>query len=392
MEQHPFNILLVDDEPVIRRLIKAELLSHTGDLFEIFEAQDGEEALSSFTPDIHVVVTDIKMPRLGGLDLLHAIRNASSLTEIIVVTGYATVDNAMEALRNGAFDYLLKPFDDLESVYTVIKNAAQKSRLARENLRLLLELQAANRDLELRVAERSAIALRDNEKMRSLIEHSDSYLTGLAHSLKATTGSLTGLLDIVADPSSDAPQRLECCDLMRDHLVKHDALVASALLFSRFSSGELPRAAFGLEPFFKAIVAHLRSDMERQGVTLAYAFDILDMSAHRDAMYQVVVKLLSFALSTAPVSPQTWNISSTRNGNSLVLRIHFGNLQLSSCFPDREVGQNLLTHRRHALRPEQAADFSFINRILMTLDASAAMTWDGTGYTAELTTPLKPTP
>jgi len=106
------RVLVVDDEAEIRALLSRRL-RRSG--FSVEEAGNGEEALALVDKGVpDVVVTDMSMPRLGGLGLLKALRGRDPDLPVIILTGHGSLDNAIEALRDGSlFDYLLKPLDDL---------------------------------------------------------------------------------------------------------------------------------------------------------------------------------------------------------------------------------------------------------------------------------------
>jgi DNA-binding NtrC family response regulator len=126
---HPYSdpgpILVVDDEPSIRTAL-CEVLNRTG--HPVLVARDGQEALALLEQQaVWLVVTDIRMPRLSGLDLLREIKRRFSETLVVLITGYATMESAIEAIRAGASDYLLKPFDN-EAVAALIRRLEEGSR------------------------------------------------------------------------------------------------------------------------------------------------------------------------------------------------------------------------------------------------------------------------
>jgi len=123
------RILVVDDEPNIRRLLEATL-SRAG--YEVDTAPDGETGLRHFTegpPDL--VLMDLRMPGLNGLETLREMRTLHPQAQVILMTAYASVETAVEALRNGAFDYIIKPFD-LDEVTMLIERALQVRRMTQD--------------------------------------------------------------------------------------------------------------------------------------------------------------------------------------------------------------------------------------------------------------------
>jgi len=110
------TILIVDDEPSMR-IALSESLESCG--YEVETADSGEDALAKFQEGkFEVVITDMKMPGMGGMDVLRSIRKSSSKTPVVVMTAYGTVNTAVEAMKEGAADFIMKPFsvDHLESI------------------------------------------------------------------------------------------------------------------------------------------------------------------------------------------------------------------------------------------------------------------------------------
>lgn len=115
------KILIVDDEYHIRLLIKDAI--ETSELDdEILEAENGLKALKIIEKSpVDLIITDLVMPKLSGLDLIKRTKENYPFTEVIVITGYATLGSAVEALRNGARDYLQKPIN-IEVLLAKINN------------------------------------------------------------------------------------------------------------------------------------------------------------------------------------------------------------------------------------------------------------------------------
>lgn len=145
------RILLVDDEPEIRRLLSRHLqrLGYT-----VREAGDGEEAVALATAEIpDVVITDMAMPRLNGLDLLEQLRSMDPGLPVIVLTGHGSFDNVIAAMRRGAaFDYLVKPLQDL-TVLEVAVARALEVRTLRAQAREAFQV-AAIRELAVTASDR----------------------------------------------------------------------------------------------------------------------------------------------------------------------------------------------------------------------------------------------
>jgi len=124
------TILLVDDEPLIRRFL-AEMLEKSG--YSVSVAEDGKKALNLLKEHSYdLVITDMKMPHASGMDILIAAKKSSAHTVVILMTAFGSVESAVEAMRQGAFHYLLKPFTP-EAMETLIEKAKEHLSLVREN-------------------------------------------------------------------------------------------------------------------------------------------------------------------------------------------------------------------------------------------------------------------
>lgn len=125
---NPIPTLVVDDEPQVREVLRT-FLSAAG--CDVETAENGRAALERMgEATFPLVVTDLRMPRMGGLDLLAAIQDSHPETAVVVVTGHATVENTVEALRLGAFDFIEKPFAS-----TQIEGVVERFRRMKTGLR-----------------------------------------------------------------------------------------------------------------------------------------------------------------------------------------------------------------------------------------------------------------
>ena len=131
------RVLIADDEESIRHVL-VELLEERG--YEVRAVADGEEAMRELAArDYDALVTDVRMPKMNGLDLVRAAQGASPETTIIVMSAYGSHDLAIEAMKAGAYDYLGKPFRP-DEVLLVLRKAEERERLRRENVRLRQEV------------------------------------------------------------------------------------------------------------------------------------------------------------------------------------------------------------------------------------------------------------
>ena len=136
------HILIVDDEPLTRQSLY-EILKFEG--YRVNTAKDGHEALELFQKQRpSVVITDLKMPGIDGLSLLREIHARDKQVAVVLVTGFGTIENAVEAMKEGAFDYITKPILDSE-IKLVIQRITEQQRLVQENKALRQRLADTNR-------------------------------------------------------------------------------------------------------------------------------------------------------------------------------------------------------------------------------------------------------
>jgi two-component system response regulator AtoC len=135
------RVLVVDDEENIRLVLRTLLKKHGYDV----EVADGGEAalaaLEAFDPD--VILTDVRMPRMGGLDLLGALKAKQHPATVIVMSAYGNVDLAIEAMKAGAYDYVSKPFKP-DEIVLALRKAEERETLRRENRALKEQIQKEN--------------------------------------------------------------------------------------------------------------------------------------------------------------------------------------------------------------------------------------------------------
>ena len=140
------TLLIIDDDDVVRASLAA-YLDDSG--FRVLQAQNGPQGLELFDaeqPDL--VICDLRMPQMDGLELIRLISERQADLPVIVVSGAGVMNDAVEALRLGAADYLIKPLEDLAMLEHAVRRALDRFRLRLENRRYREQLETANRDLQ----------------------------------------------------------------------------------------------------------------------------------------------------------------------------------------------------------------------------------------------------
>lgn len=146
MEKEDFRILVVDDDEIARDVVSSAL-SREG--YFVISANDGIEAMKILQiEDIDLVITDLKMPRADGMDVLrHVVRNNPE-TAVVILTAYGSLDTAIEAIKEGAYDYLTKPFN-IQQISLLTARAFERTTLIRDNRELKKQLRDIYRDLRI---------------------------------------------------------------------------------------------------------------------------------------------------------------------------------------------------------------------------------------------------
>ncbi|AUD04376.1 sigma-54-dependent transcriptional regulator [Spirosoma pollinicola] len=123
------KLIIVDDEKPIRAALR-DILEYEG--YDVDEAKDGEEGLDMIMrTNYDVALCDIRMPKLNGLELLMKVNEAEKSTQIIMISAYGNVENAVEATKRGAFDFITKP-PDLNRLLITVRNAIERAKLVQE--------------------------------------------------------------------------------------------------------------------------------------------------------------------------------------------------------------------------------------------------------------------
>jgi response regulator RpfG family c-di-GMP phosphodiesterase len=174
------TILLVEDDPFVRQSMSV-FLKNIG--YHVLQGKDGREGLELFTheaPDL--MILDLQMPGMSGLELLAAIKSDVSVIPTIVVSGTGSRDDVIDTLKLGAWDYLTKPIEDLVLLELSVKQALEKARLLKENKRYQLHLEEEvnlrTEELQRREQELKMALISIVDVVASMVEKRDPYTAG----------------------------------------------------------------------------------------------------------------------------------------------------------------------------------------------------------------------
>jgi len=139
------NILVVDDEESIRDIVTQVLEDDGHTLISVHSAEKALKVLSC--TKIHLVITDIRMDGMDGIKLLEKIKTTNPGIEVIIMTSHASLETSVKSLRAGAFDYLMKPFDDIESISTIVNRVIKKLEQEHQSKEIVANLKDENKEL-----------------------------------------------------------------------------------------------------------------------------------------------------------------------------------------------------------------------------------------------------
>ncbi|MGA9351584.1 MAG: HD domain-containing phosphohydrolase [Anaerolineae bacterium] len=204
------KVLVVDDDQFALRSMARAL---GGESYEVVTAASGSEAIDLLKQDsFDLVLTDLKMPGVDGMEVLRQAREIAPQAVVLILTGYASLESAIEALREGAYDYLLKPCS-VHELKLKIARGLERVRLAEERQRAEEALRKAHDELEIRVKERTAELAKANEELRVEIaerkraeeELRQSHVK-LRRTLEGTVNALVSAIEM-GDPYTAGHQR-----------------------------------------------------------------------------------------------------------------------------------------------------------------------------------------
>ena len=230
------RILVVDDEENLR-ITTAAILEKDNYIVDV--AASGDEAISLLkNVDYDLVLTDLHMEGGDGLSLLNEIRRQSPLTISVVLTGFASVESAIAALQEGAYDYLVKPCD-IDSMRHTIRRGVEHRRLMLAEQKARADLEQLNRELESRIDERTAELRILNEELAEANRAKDVFLATLSHELRTPLTPVVGWIKLLRNGTLDASGVAQALDAIERNAWLQSRLIDDLLDTSRIATGKL---------------------------------------------------------------------------------------------------------------------------------------------------------
>ena len=197
------RILVVDDEETVTFTIQGVLELDGHDVTATTSAETALELIR--TQQFDAMLTDLRMDDMNGIDLLKELHSVSPDSVLIVLTGYASLDTAVEAMREGAYDYLVKPCDVLE-LRTTVTRGLERARLAAQLRQRLEELEYANETIRALNLELEARVERATAELREQITAKDEFMSTVSHDLKSPLTFIKGMAHLRRRRAAPTPE------------------------------------------------------------------------------------------------------------------------------------------------------------------------------------------
>lgn len=310
------RLVIVEDEPVILDLL-ATIFDR--DPLEVVRCATGREGLAAIEAGADVLLTDKNLPDIGGLELVRALRAADPTAEAIVLTGYASLDTALQAMELGVFDYLIKPPRDIFDVRRKVLQALDRRRMVRENRRLLDELRAKNAELERSIDElrRAQAELVQSEKLAGI----GTLAAGVAHEIRSPLFGILGLAQAITDETDLAAARGYAEEIVEYSRSIRD-IVTDLTTYSRSSEREFlaPVDVGGI--IDDAVRLVRRSSATEHGIDVALPEAPLFVHARAGELQQVLVNLLKNAIEASiGAGGARVGVSARRDGGVVAIEV-----------------------------------------------------------------------
>src|SRR5678815_3389794 len=209
------RLLVVDDEESLR-ITTAAILEKDG--YIVDTAASGDEAILLLEQTHYdLVLTDLHMEGGDGLSVLGQVRQRAPLTISVVLTGFASVESAIAALQEGAYDYLTKPCD-IDHMRHTIKRGVEHRRLMLAEQKARADLEQLNRDLEMRIEERTAQLTMLNAELAEANRAKDVFLATLSHELRTPLTPVVGWIKLLRGGSLDSGGVAQALDAIERNL------------------------------------------------------------------------------------------------------------------------------------------------------------------------------
>src|SRR5678815_664753 len=315
------RLLVVDDEESLR-ITTAAILEKEG--YIVDTASSGDEAIELLQKlEYDLVLTDLHMEGGDGLSVLSQIRRQSPLTISVVLTGFASVESAIAALQEGAYDYLVKPCD-IDSMKHTIRRGVEHRKLMLAEQKARADLEQLNLDLERRIIERTAELTRLNAELADANRAKDVFLATLSHELRTPLTPVVGWIKLLRSGSLDEKSVAQALDAIERNAWLQSRLIDDLLDTSRIATGKLhfePKPT-DLNVAVKAAVDTVRASAAARNIDFSMTLwpSSLIVMGEPVRLQQIAWNLVSNAIKFTDPGGKV-NVTTQRDGGHALLTV-----------------------------------------------------------------------
>jgi len=315
------RLLVVDDEESLR-ITTAAIFEKEGYIVDTASSGDQAIALLSQT-DYDLVLTDLHMEGGDGLSVLNQIRRHAPLTISVVLTGFASVESAIAALQEGAYDYLVKPCD-IETMKHTIRRGVEHRQLMLAEQKARADLKQLNLDLEKRIDERTAELKQLNVELADANRAKDVFLATLSHELRTPLTPVVGWIKLLRSGTLDEKSVLQALDAIERNAWLQSRLIDDLLDTSRIATGKLhfePKPT-DLNVVVKAAVDTVRTNAASRDIDLSISLAPISLVVMGEPvrLQQIAWNLVSNAIKFTDTGGKV-NVKTGLNGNEAHLEV-----------------------------------------------------------------------
>ncbi|MFA5191270.1 MAG: hybrid sensor histidine kinase/response regulator [Verrucomicrobiia bacterium] len=284
------RVLVVDDEKSVRITLR-EFLQDAG--YQVTVAEDVTAARQLFQSGVFdVVISDIAMPRISGVELLQEIRKGSPRVQVIMMTGQPTVETAAATVRAGAFDYLIKPVAE-EAMLRCVGNAAKLKATEDEHVRVAEKAERQHKQL-----------LENHARLCELETLRDNLTHMIIHDLRAPLSIVHGYVDLLKGSAASmlGKDEIGYLNTILININRLNDMIGSLLDISRLETGKMPLnpRACNVAALAKSVIASFDSLVGDRHLSLESASELIMASCDEEITRRVIGNLLQNALKFTP--------------------------------------------------------------------------------------------
>lgn len=327
-----YRLMIVNDDESLGKTL-LHILQRAG--YDAQWVQTGKEALAQLVDGgadrpMDILLVDIRLPDMNGLDLLREGRKVNPDLGAIVMTGYTDNATAIRALNEGAFAYLPKPYNIAEVKATVAR-LVERQILLRQNRELVERLQNANAELERKVDDRTQALQSANLDLLNMIEHlkeaadaKSAFVSMVSHELRTPLTVIEGFTETLIDKLSGLKKEdiLRYLEIIHTDTLRLTRLIQNMLDLSRVQAKgiDIKPAPVRLKPLAESVTEGL--EMIKTGMRFDVVFPPgdLEIVSDKDCIQQILVNLLSNAVKYSP-SPGVIRIKGMDQGSSVSISV-----------------------------------------------------------------------